>query len=93
MKTTDEIMKMIDIASTPGADAFYGGNIWEEIRSAIDELQTMIQGLSQNCAEHELAIRELCIPILGKEFIEGDSWAVPDIVTLVELLVEKINGK
>lgn len=47
--------------------------------------------ISDSC-EDDTAIRNLVRPILGEKETDGDSYGVPDIVTLVELVVKRIDA-
>jgi len=44
-------------------------------------------------ADTDVEVRKLAEPILGKEYIEGDSYGVPAIKDIVEQLVQRIKDK
>lgn len=59
LKTVDEVMQMIDIISTPGADAFYGGDLWEEIRAELEKWRKEIDRLSKSLKLQQEVSNEL----------------------------------
>src|SRR2546430_8430937 len=81
----------------------FGGNeIQDIIKSACEEhaaivtaerdrLAAQLKLASEDWAEDDTAIRDLCRPILGDAAVDGDSYGVPSVVELVEKLVGELK--
>ena len=59
----------------------------------IEELQTIIRRECEDWAEDDTKMRELCAPIVGQKFVDGDSYAVPDMVTCAEEAIKSLRSQ
>lgn len=63
----------------------------EDLKKKLKEKEEFIDRAFDEWAYDDTKIEEMLEPIIGKEFIEGDSYCVPGTVACVEKLVEKYN--
>lgn len=66
-------------------------NYVTELEEKLKEKEEFIDSTFEEWADNDTKIEEMLEPILGKEFIEGDSFCVPRTVVCVEKLVERYN--
>lgn len=64
-------------------------NYVAELEEKLKEKEELIDRAFDEWAYDDTKIEEMLEPIIGKEFIEGDSYCVPGTVGCVEKLVEK----
>ena len=53
-----------------------------------DELVKLYAILLLDSSETDIYIREICRPIIGDYLVDGDTWGVPPLETVVESLIE-----
>src|SRR5438128_11999956 len=58
-----------------------------------DRLAAQLKLATEDWAEDDTKIRDLCRPILGNAAVDGDSYGVPPMVELVELLIARLASK
>ncbi|CAB5226253.1 hypothetical protein UFOVP760_32 [uncultured Caudovirales phage] len=64
---------------------------FEKLLNERDEKEDRIKRTFEDWAEDDVMIENMLEPILGREFINGDSYCVPGIVACVEELVKRYN--
>lgn len=64
---------------------------FEKLLNERDEKEDFIKRTFEDWAEDDVMIENILEPILGRDFINGDSYCVPGIVACVEELVKKYN--
>jgi hypothetical protein len=66
-------------------------NYITELEEKLKEREEFIDRAFEDWADYDTRIEEMLEPIIGKEFIEGDTYCVPGTVVCVEELVKKYN--
>ena len=66
-------------------------NYVTELEEKLKEKEEYIKRVFEDWADDDIRIEEMLEPIIGKEFIEGDTYCVPGTVACVEKLVERYN--
>jgi hypothetical protein len=66
-------------------------NYVTELEEKLKEKEELINRAFEEWSDNDTKIEKMLEPILGKEFIEGNSYCVPGTVWCVEELVKKYN--